>query len=95
MSETIPIMRTEKDLKFDQPQDFGPYGLFLRASDIHVLRAPDPGLKLSYSDLACQTYSAGRTERVNQLCKVQEGKSVGLQTQLSKIVLGYMERGSA
>ncbi|KAK4314086.1 hypothetical protein Pmani_014616 [Petrolisthes manimaculis] len=76
-SEAIPIIRTEKDLKFDQPQDFGPYGLFLRASSIHILRAPDPGLKLFYSDLACQTYSVERTERVNQLCELQEDRGRG------------------
>ena len=53
MSETIPVIRNEKDLVRDQPDDyeFGVCGLFLRASNLHVFRAVEPSLKLTYLEV--------------------------------------------
>lgn len=95
MAETVPIIRNEKELKLDHPQeqDFGLYGLFVRGSDMHVLRAPEAGLKLGYREVGCAKKANRQSDRLNFLCQLQEGQSYGQRTELSKLVLGYIEAG--
>ena len=95
VSETIPIIKNEKELKLDRPQEqeFGLYRLFVRGSNLHILRAPEAGLKLGYKEVGCAKKAATQSERVNQLCRLQEGQSYGLRNELSKLVLDYVEAG--
>ncbi|XP_045106284.1 chondroitin sulfate synthase 2-like [Portunus trituberculatus] len=95
MAESIPIIRNEKELRLDRPQEqeFGLYGLFVRGSDLHVLRAPEAGLKLGYREVGCAKRAANQSERLNGLCRLQEGQSYGLRSELSKLVLDYIEGG--
>ncbi|CAL4137218.1 unnamed protein product, partial [Meganyctiphanes norvegica] len=87
--ETIPLIRSDKDLKHDHPEEyeFGLYGLFLRASDLHVLRAAEPTLKLAYQPIDCE----GQSEQQSQFCSLQLADSFGLRTQISKLVIDYTE----
>ncbi|KAG7166270.1 Chondroitin sulfate synthase 2-like [Homarus americanus] len=95
VAETIPIIKNVKDLKRDQPEeyDYGIYGLFLRASNLHVLRAAEPSLKLVYQNIECNEKTKTQSERHKYFCSLQEGYSFGLRTQLSKLVLDYIEQG--
>uniref|UniRef100_A0A0P4W3X9 Hexosyltransferase n=1 Tax=Scylla olivacea TaxID=85551 RepID=A0A0P4W3X9_SCYOL len=95
VAESIPIIRNEKELKLDQPQEqeFGLYGLFVRGSDLHVLRAPEAGLKLGYREVGCAKKASNQSEHLNGLCRLQEGQSYGLRSDLSKLVLDYIESG--
>lgn len=95
VAETIPLIRNEKDLKRDHPEeyDYGIYGLFLRASNLHVLRAAEPSLKLVYQNIECGEKTMTQSGRCNHFCSLQEGYSFGLRTQLSKLVLDYVEQG--
>lgn len=93
--ETIPLIRNEKDLKRDQPEeyDYGIYGLFLHASNLHVLRAAEPSLKLVYQNIECGKKTKNQSGRNHQFCSLQEGYSFGLRAQLSRLVLDYIEQG--
>ncbi|XP_050729542.1 chondroitin sulfate synthase 2-like [Eriocheir sinensis] len=95
MAETVPIVRNEKELRLDHPQEqeFGLYGLFVRGSDLHVLRAPEAGLKLGYREVGCAKKAERQSERLNLMCQLQEGQSYGQRTELSKLVLEYIEAG--
>lgn len=96
LAETIPIMRSDKDLKRDHPEeyDFGIYGLFIRASSLHILRAAEPSLKLVYQSIECEETQMSEEDHSNQLCLLQQGQSLGLRSQLSKLVLEYFEQGN-
>lgn len=95
IAETIPVMRNEKDLRKDHPeeQEFTIYGMFLRASSLHVLRAPEPSLKLQYENIGCSEKTRIQSEQHSYYCSLREGYSFGLRTQLSEIVLDYIEKG--
>lgn len=95
VAETIPLIRNEKDLKRDHPEeyDYDIYGLFLRASNLHVLRAAEPGLKLVYQSIECGEKMKTQSEHRNFFCSMQEGHSFGLRTHLSRLVLDYIEQG--
>lgn len=91
----MPIIRNEKELRLDHPQEqeFGLYGLFVRGSNLHVLRAPEAGLKLGYREVGCAKKAERQSERLNLVCELQEGQSYGQRTELSKLVLEYIEAG--
>lgn len=94
IAEAVPLIRNEKDLKKDHPeeQEFTIYGMFLRASILHVLRAPEPSLKLQYENIGCAEKATSQSERHNYYCSLREGYSYGLRNQLSEIVLDYVEK---
>lgn len=59
-----------------------------------MLRAPEPGLKLGYREVGCSKRADNQSERLNGLCRLQEGQSYGLRNELSKLVLDYIEGGN-
>ncbi|KAG0725180.1 Chondroitin sulfate synthase 2 [Chionoecetes opilio] len=93
VAETVPVIKNEKELRLDRPQEqeFGLYGLFVRGSDLHVLRAPEAGLKLGYREVGCAKKAATQSSYRSRQCGLQEGQSYGLRDELSKLVLDYLE----
>lgn len=91
-AETIPHIRVEGDLKLDRPEeyDFNIYGLFLQASNLHILRAAEPSLKLEYQDIDCTNFIKHQSEQQHATCLMQQGSSLGLRSQLSKLILKYL-----
>ncbi|XP_076048148.1 chondroitin polymerizing factor [Oratosquilla oratoria] len=92
LQETIPLFRSDKDLKRDHPEDyeFGLYGMFVQVSDLHVLRAVEPALKLSYAAVECSGLESN--ERLQDFCVRRQEESLGLRPQLSKLILDYEEQ---
>ncbi|KAK7071304.1 hypothetical protein SK128_014616 [Halocaridina rubra] len=94
VAETIPFIRVQADLRHDHPEEyeFNIYGLFLRASNLHVLRASEPSLKFEYRDIKCESNHRLQSEQQHSTCVLQRETSLGLRSQLSKLVLRHIER---
>lgn len=80
----LPIAHTDKDLaaRWEEENDhITLYGLFVRFTDVHVLRGVEPSLRLRHVEQKCVTDYA--------LCIERRAHNLGPRSQLGQILLDY------
>ena len=66
--------------------------MFVQNSDLLILRAPEATLKLTYKPIKCPDQTTSKPLAYQERCKKKQGLSLGLRTQLSKIIIDYEKR---
>ena len=86
-------MFNDKDLKLDNSHEYeiDLYEMFIQTTDLHILRTPEPTLKVTYKPIACP-FQELHSNAYNAWCKMKQGVSLGLRTQLSKLVINYHDK---
>lgn len=88
---SIPITRSDRDipslLKLSQDVPVTSlFEMFVSFSNIHVLRAVEPTLKVKYKSIDCNsTYSSN----IYRMCRRSKNFHLGQRSQLAKLVLDY------
>lgn len=67
------------------------YGLFVRASDVHMLRAVEPGLRLRHVSLDCTSSGSASEISLHMLnaCVKQRANNLGSRSALARLLLEY------
>ncbi len=70
------------------------YGMFVRYSDVHVIRGVEPALRLKYRETDCTPFENSTDATVASLrqnCLKKRNASLGSRSQLAKLLLDYQE----
>lgn len=101
MEHIIPVVRNDKDIvNFIKNQEANVtnfavhtiYSMFVRMSDLHVLRGVEPGLRLRHEEKSCQypTSVNGPTAAgIYHSCITSQAFNLGSRSQLAKLILEY------
>lgn len=67
------------------------YGLFVRASDVHMLRAVEPGLRLRHISLDCSSSGSASEISLHMLnaCVKKRAHNLGSRSALARLLLEY------
>lgn len=101
MEHIMPIVRNDKDiLNLVKAHDINItnfavhtiYSMFVRVSDLHVLRGVEPGLRLRYEEKACPQptgISSVSAAGIYNNCIRSRAFNLGSRSQLAKLILEY------
>lgn len=101
MEQIIPIVRNDKDiLNLVKDQDlnitnfavYSLYSMFVRMSDLHVLRGVEPGLRLRYEEKTCpqpMTIHTITGAGLYHNCIKSQAFNLGSKSQLARLILEY------
>jgi len=67
------------------------YGLFVRASDVHLLRAVEPGLRLRHVSVDCMSSGSASEISLHMLnaCVKKRANNLGSRSALARLLLEY------
>jgi hypothetical protein len=65
---------------------FNLYDLFVRASDIHILRAPDQSLRVHYQPMKCEPLQSYHRIEYDR-CLIQREKGLASRSQLAMVII--------
>nr|XP_018911367.1 PREDICTED: chondroitin sulfate synthase 2 [Bemisia tabaci] len=108
IAKTIPLVRSDKnilDLYQTSNQEYNKkmesliadtiYSMFVSASNLHVLRAVEPGLRIRYEPIDCPSSDVTHDSNLKSLikkCNHSRSFSFGMRSQLSKLILSFKNK---
>lgn len=94
---SIPITRSDRDIQSllkllsqdNIPAVASLFEMFVSFSNVHMLRAIEPALKVKYKNVNCSAATTTYNDSIQKACVRSKNFYLGRRSQLARLVLDY------